>query len=253
MVRRLTFLLSVMLFCFILFFFSSTFSKPVDFIVNMLSFPRVTLHSSIYAQGRLTREDTLLIENKKLSEQLTKMDLLKRDNDALRSQFQETSQLSSDLLPAKVIGFTGVLNNPTTLILNQGEKSHVRTGMAVIVGENLVGKIGKTTNWSSELILPVSKKFSTLGVAASHNSPGIIRGEEDFILFENIVITDSISKNEMVVTKGEKSLNGVGIPPDLIIGKIVLVNKSETQPFQSAQIKSLVDFKKLTIVFIITK
>lgn len=253
MVRRLMFLLCVMLFCIILFFFSSTLSKPIDFIVSILSFPRTGLYSVVYAQGKLTREDTLLIENKKLSEQLAKMDSLKRDNDALRSQFQETTQLSTDLLPAKVIGFTGALNNPTTLILNQGENNHVRSGMAVIVGANLVGKIGKTTHWSSELILPVSKKFSTLGVTSEHNSPGIIKGEEDFILFENVVITDFISKNEMVVTKGEKGLNGLGIPPDLIIGKIVLVNKSETQPFQSAQVKSLVDFKKLTIVFIITK
>ncbi|MBP6913459.1 MAG: rod shape-determining protein MreC [Candidatus Levybacteria bacterium] len=253
MVKHLIPLLCVMLLCILFVVFSSTISKPIDFLVNTLSFPRMVLHSSVYAQGKLTREDTLLIENKKLSEELVKMESLKKDNDALRSQFQETTYLSTNLLPAKVVGFTGALNNPNALILDQGEKNHVKSGMAVIVGVNLVGKIGKTTSWSSELILPVSKKFSTLGVSASHNSPGIVKGEEDFIMFENVVITDSISKNEMVITKGEKSLGGIGIPPDLIIGKIMLVNKSETQPFQNAQIKSLIDFKKLTTVFIITK
>lgn len=230
----------------LLLFFSNVVSYPFDFLTRLASFPRSVMYAAAHAESAPSEQDKLIAENRRLSEKLVQMDALKRDNDALRSQFQDTVLSSQSLLPARVIGSTGALSNPTSLILDQGAKSGIKSGMAVVSGHNLVGEIGRVTTWNSELILPLNKKFSTLAISSEHNSPGIVRGEEDFMLFDHIVITDTVSKNEMVVTKGED-----GIPPDLIVGKIITVNKSETQPFQSAVIKSFVNFKKLTTVFVV--
>lgn len=235
------------------FIFSNVASYPFDFISSLLSSPRSILYSYANASGKPSEIDILKAENAKLLERLSEMNALKKDNEALRSQFQETIISPQKLLPAKIVGFSGQINNPTTLILDQGTRSGVKKGMAVISKQNLVGIIGDTSSWDSELILPTSKRFSALAVTSTKNTPGIINGEEDFILLTHVVITDTLSKNDLVVTRGGKDKNGVGIPESLTIGKIVTVQKSETQPFQSAVIKSLVNFKKLTTVFVVTQ
>ena len=236
-----------------LFIFSDFLSSPFDSITRLFSYPRAGLYSFAHAQGRDSETDKLISENKKLREQLSQMHFLKTDNDALRSQFQDTTVSSEKLLPAKIIGFKGSILNPSGFILDQGEKSSIKKGMAVVLGHDLVGKIGKVTSYYSEVDLPKNKNFSTLAVSTDNNAPGILVGQEDFMLFGDVVITDTISKNETVITKGDVNSSGVGIPPGLIIGKIKTINNSETKPFQSAVVESLLDFKKLTTVFVITK
>lgn len=237
----------------ILFLFSQKISTPFDFISYLSSPPRAFLYSSVHAETKPTELDLLKQENIDLRAKLIKFNSLQTDNNALRNQFEDTTLPSQTLLPAKVIGFIGTLDNPTELFLDQGGNSGVKEGMAVVSGHILIGKIKKVTPWNSELVLTVSKIFSTLGSANGNGATGVISGEDDFILFDHIVITDTISKGETVVSKGEVDANGKGVPAGLIVGEVVSVNKSESSPFQSAFIKPLIDFKKLTTVFIVTK
>lgn len=235
-----------------IFLLSQKISAPFDFI-SYLSFPpRAFLYSAVHARNKPTELDMLKQENIVLRSKLVKLDALQKDNNALRGQFEDAVLSSQTLLPAKVIGFSGSFNNPTELLLDEGENSGVKKGMAVVSGHVLVGKIGKVTPWNSKLILTVSKKFSTLGVLSKNNTTGVIKGEDNFILFDHVVITDSLTNSETVVTKGEADTNGIGIPANLIVGKVANVNKSDTSPFQSAFIKPLIDFSKLTTVFVIT-
>lgn len=236
-----------------LFIFSSSLSFPFDFASSLASSPRAFIYSIANASSKPTELEIVKAENGKLLAKLSQMNALKKDNDALRSQFQDTVISSQRLLPARVVGFNGSPDNPTVLLLDQGSRNHIKKGMPVILKHDLIGKIGNVSPWNSELILPFNRNFSTLAVTSENNSPGIINGEEDFILLNHVVITDTISKNDIVVTKGEKDKNGVGVPPDLIIGKITALNKSETQPFQSAVVKSVVNFKKLTTIFVIVQ
>lgn len=253
MSTRLVIVLSFFFLSLFLFFSSQFISSPFNFLTQLLSTPRASLYSFAHASGKDPEIDRLTSENKKLREQISQMHFLKQDNAALRSQFQDTLISSEKLLPARVIGFKGSILSPSAFILDQGEKSNVKKGMAVVLGHELVGKIGKTAPYFSEVNLPRSKNFSTLAVSADNNTPGILVGQEDFMLFGDVVITDTISKNETIITKGDTDDSGIGIPPGLIIGKIKTVNKSETKPFQSAVVESLLDFKKLTTVFVLTK
>lgn len=230
---------------------SQNVSTPFYFIAHIVSPVRESLYKSVYASGRQTEFDVLKAENLKLKTQLVELNVLKNDNAALRDQFKETLLAPTKLLPANIIGFKGSVNFPTTLVLNQGSQSGVKNGQGVVLGQVLLGKIGKVTNWSSELILTVSKNFSTLGVISENNSPGIITGAEEFILFDHVAITDTISKGNSIVTKGEVGENGASIPPNLMIGTVIAVNKSETSTFQSAILKSPIDARKLSTVFVV--
>ncbi|MFI5265486.1 MAG: rod shape-determining protein MreC [Candidatus Levyibacteriota bacterium] len=233
--------------------FSSKVSIPFDFITFLSSPARAYLYQAAHAETKPTQLDILTKENIGLRAKLTTLNELQKDNDALRSQFEDTTIPPETLLPAKVIGFSGSFDAPIELFLNQGKNSGVKQGMAVISGHTLVGKIGRITLWNSELILTVSKKFSTIGTLNGGSSSGVVNGEDGIILLDNVVITDSISKGDTVVSKGDIDASGIGIPADLIVGKVLTVNKSDTSPFQSALIKPLVGFEKLTTVFIVTQ
>lgn len=225
--------------------------SPFYFVSSLFSIPRFALHSLAYANSNSDELSQLRKENIKLKELLQEMSTIKKDNTALRSQFEDTTTSSSTLLPARIVGFKGSPQNPTSFVLDQGAKSGIIKGMPVIIGKNLVGKIIDTNPYFSEAMLVTHKNFSTIALSGDHNSPGIIQGFDEFILFDHVVITDTISKNENVITKGELDKNGVGIPPDFIIGKIEKVNKSDAKPFQNATVQSLLDFNSLSTVFVI--
>lgn len=231
----------------------SKISTPFSFLAHLASPLRASMYSSAHAADKTPTElDRVKNENSKLISQMVSYNNLKKDNVALRSQFQDTSITSEKLVPAHIVGFKGAISSPDTFVVDIGSNSHVKTGMAVILGNSLVGQVSKVTQYFSEIILVTNKNFSTLALTSAGNSPGIITGEDDFILFDHVVITDTISQKDTVVSKGGQNINGIGIPANLIIGKIMSVHKSETSPFQSAIVKSLLNFSKINMVFVVT-
>ena len=67
---------------------------------------------------------------------------------------------------------------------------------------------------------------------------------------EHLEIFD-LQKGDLVVSKGDVS-RGVQVPPNLVIGKIISVNKQTSNLFQTAQVQSLVDVSRLERVFVWT-
>ncbi len=236
----------------VIFFVSQTIlMSPVYFLSSLFSLPRASLYSLVYADKTSDEISLLRLENTKLKEKLQELNTLKKDNEALRSQFEDATVVTNALVPAKVVGLKGSVQSPTNFILDQGTTSGIKKGMPVVVGQQLVGKIIKVSSYFSEVMLVVNKDFSTIAQSGENSSPGIIQGYDEFILFDHVVITDTISKKETVVTKGELDSNGVGIPPGFIVGEIIKVNKSDTKPLQSATVKSLLKFSSLPVVFVL--
>lgn len=191
-------------------------------------------------------------ENQELTKKLIDIENIKLDNEALRSQFESGSTLKYKMLPANVIGYLGKFSYPASLIIDQGNLKGLFPGMAVIVGNQLVGKIGRVSGAYSEVILVNNNNFTGLGISSENNAPGIIVGAADFAVFERVDVSETLTEGETVLTKGEINDKGYGIPPDLIVGKISSINKSETLPFQTAKVESEVQFSKLHKVFVIT-
>ncbi len=225
--------------------------SPFYFVSSLFSVPRASLYSLVHANSNSDELSQLKKENVRLRELLQELHAIKKDNIALRSQFEDTTISSSTLLPARIVGFKGSPQNPTSFVLDQGSNSGILKDMPVIVGKQLVGKIIDVNPYFSEVMLVIHKNFSAIAETGEHKSPGIIQGYDEFILFDHVVITDTISKDENVITKGELGRNGVGIPPGFIIGKIIKVNKSDTKPFQSATVQTLLDFNSLSTVFVV--
>jgi rod shape-determining protein MreC len=142
---------------------------------------------------------------------------------------------------------------PSEFIVNAGKKDGIKKGMTVIYEKYLIGKIDSVGQNYSVVTTPISPKFRVLAKFPDTNANGLIVGRSDFMLFDGVVITDTLKNNGVILTKGEVGSDGIGVVPDLIIGKITSISKNETSPFQSAEVMPVIDFSKLTNVFIIAQ
>jgi len=198
---------------------------------------------------------TLVTENLKMKKQLSDQKNILTENSALKNQFDSAPDKSSDLVPAKVIGSPGFMPGislPAFLILNKGEKAGIKIGATVISNNYLVGKIIYSTAEISKVELITNKNSSfTAKVQGDYDANGIIKGQgENEIVFDNVLLTTKLNKDDEVVTKGDKNEKGEGYPPDISVGKIISIEKKQSDLFQKATILSPIDFKNLILVFV---
>ncbi len=255
--QRKKILITILVLSFIsllLFFYKN--SPPVLFfegiVQNVFSAPK----SILYAVGKKDIDKKvaeLTKKNRELEAKMVDYQLLKRDNEALKSQFVTSGETTQSLVAAKIIGFQGNGKIPSQFIINAGKKEGLKEGMSVIFGKYLVGKIVTVGQNYSVVTTPFSEKFKVLAKLPETNANGIILGRSDLLLFDGVVITDTLKKDGIIVTKGEVDSSGIGVVPDLIIGKITSISKNETSPFQSAEVMPVIEYPKLIDVFVISQ
>lgn len=199
---------------------------------------------------------SLTTENLKLKKQMQNIKNITDENNALRNQFAASEETSQSLLPAKIIGSPGFIPGvtlPEYFIINKGKKAGVKIGDPVVVENYLVGKITSTFPDFSKIELVTNKNSSfTAKIVSESEIAGVIKGEGNGEMeLGNVILSNDLKKDSVVLTKGDKDDHGNGYPPDLNIGKIISVDKKQSDLFQKASIKSPIDFKNLEIVFIL--
>ncbi len=234
----------------VVYFARSTF--PVTFITGGIEKIFKPL-KMIMVGDRVGKDEVVRLkeENVKLLEKFVDLESIKKDNQALRSQFQESPIPTKNLLPAQVIGYVGNFSNPDILVIDKGKNQNVKKGSIVIFGNNLVGVISTVGPEYSSIVLPYNSNFLTLGKTIQ-GGEGVLRGAGSFIILDKVTIGEKISKGDMVLSYGDINSSGIGIPSDIIVGKITSIEKVETRPFQTAKVESLLDFTKLNLVFVRT-
>jgi rod shape-determining protein MreC len=171
----------------------------------------------------------------------------------LRDQFETTQISAPDLLPAQIIGSPKSLPTeiPTTFVLDKGSRDGVKLGQTVVYKNNLVGKIVAVSQKLSTMIVVSNSSFVTAGKTAKSEAIGVIKGKGgDDITLDTVLLSEDLKTSDVVVTKGDINNKGEGVPPNLIVGKITSVDKKPSALFQSASVKSLLSFSKLSTVFI---
>lgn len=219
-------------------------------VQSIFSSPKSILYS-IGKKETDNKVNVLTKRNLELERKLSDYELLKKDNDALKSQFDISGATSQNLIAASIIGFQGNSKKPSELIINVGKKDNIKIGMTVIFEKYLVGKISEASQNFSVVTTPLDQNFRVLAKLPKTNASGLLVGRGDFMLLDGVLITDTLEKDGVIVTKGEVDSHGVGVVPDIIIGKITSISKNETAPFQSAEVTLLINYSKLTDVFVI--
>ncbi len=231
-------------------------SPPVVFIQGVLQSIFNAPKSYMYSLGKSERNDRENQLNKKirsLEQQIVKYHIMEKDNEALKSQFTVSGETTQSMVAAKIIGVQGENQKPHTFTINAGKSEGLQKNMTVIFEKYLVGKIEEVSEHFSVVVTPYNPKFQVLAKLVETNANGIVLGRSDLMLFDGVLITDQLKKGGIVVTKGEVDRNGIGVIPDIILGKISSISKRETAPFQSAQLEPVINYQKLTNVFVISK
>jgi rod shape-determining protein MreC len=134
------------------------------------------------------------------------------------------------------------------VIINRGSDDGIRRGMSVVTQQGLVGRIAAVTAGAARVQL-ITDPASSINVRiepsrAPANLIGDITGE---LALELVPQSASVQIGDLVLTSGL----GGNYPPDLLIGQVASIRKSETDLFQSGVVQAVVDFNDLEIVLII--
>lgn len=186
-------------------------------------------------------------QNLDLVKKLKDYNLLKGENNALKDQFQNSFSKTLNLSPATIIGFPS-----ENYVINKGERDGVRAGQAVIINDMVIGKIVKTSSTISLVNLISNASFSTTAKDLETSALGVVKGlGNGELLLDNVLLSEKLNLQDIVVTKGDMNMENIGMPADLMLGKIVSIDKKPSALFQTAKIKSLVDFTRLSTVFVV--
>lgn len=220
-------------------FLSSFLEKPTS-AIQSLSYNMFQKLPFISEDPRIKKLED---ENLELLSRVAGFEKLKRENAALSDQFQTAYPQSIQLLKAKIIGAPGFF------ILNKGLKDNLKIGSAVVVKDNLVGVVSQVSPNLSKVAVVNNSSFS-FTAKTENGALGLIRGGGGNLILDNILLSENIMEGELVLTKGDINQDGIGIPPDLIVGKIKSVEKNPSALFQKAQIASFINFANLSFVFV---
>lgn len=254
----LIFFILLLLSVFIFFFSRSGFLKSSTSvfysITAFFSKPSYNFFSTFTNFGENGKVKKLREENLSLAREIVNQRRLIAENKSLHDQFLLPNPKSLNLLPANIVGaprFLPGITSPESFVIDVGEKDKVKVGDGVVLKDNLIGKITKTSDFLSQVIL-VTNPSSQFAAKTVQGVLGVVKGQgnQDMIL-DNVLLSDSLEKDNFVVTTGDLALDGSGIPPDFIVGKITSVDKNPSSLFQQGKLESLVDFSKISGVFVV--
>lgn len=202
----------------------------------------VVLSLPFLSNGRIT---SLIDERNTLLGKLTTLEKLEKENEDLRMQLGIPKERGQKLILAHVLSTTRFF------IIDKGEEDDVRLGDTVTFKNIFVGKIVAVQKKTSRVMTPVEKE-SILGAKARQTGArGLVKGTADGMIFSEVILSEKLTENDTIATIGDLDEISGGIRPDLLIGTLLHIRKSEDQLFQEADIAPLIDYKTLQNVFVI--
>ena len=198
---------------------------------------------NVFLQAEVNR---LLVENVQLRE-------LERENKELRALLNYTKNNPDfDYTSASVVGRV-IGADPSnllyTIFIDVGVNDGVTPGMPVITHRGLVGRVTQVSPNSAQVLLIIDPASSVNALVQNSRVHGIVRGElAGGLLMERIPQGEKVTPGDLVLTSGL----GGAFPNKLVIGQITEVFQRDLDLFQSARIRSTVDFGGLETVLVLT-
>jgi rod shape-determining protein MreC len=150
---------------------------------------------------------------------------------------------------ANVIGYD---TSPAvrSILIDKGSDDGLRVGMPVESSRGLIGRIFRTTQNSAQVVL-ITDNASAIPVRlGTSRATGSLkgRGATGDLIVDWIDLKFQVELGEVVLTSGL----GGDFPQDIVIGRVVQVDRNEAELFQQAIVQPATDFDTMEIVFVIT-
>ena len=137
-----------------------------------------------------------------------------------------------------------------SILIDKGIEDGVRAGMPVEAARGLIGQVYRATNNAAQVAL-LTETASAIPVRlGTTRATGMLRGAGRGALptLDWIDLQYVVEVGELVMTSGL----GGNFPADLVIGRVVEVERNEAELFQRAIVQPAVDFRTLETVFVVT-
>ncbi len=199
-------------------------------------------------QARLQDENTtLLAENRELRLRMRALMRVEDENREFRRALQLRERVPEDLLAAAVIG---VEHSPffraLKLQIDRGQ-AYVAKDMAVIADTGVVGRVEKTSDSHSDIVLLTDPRSKLAVEVARTRAPGIVVGAgEDLLSAQIIPSDDPVVVGDMIQTSGADKLFPRGHP----VGQVVKVEQLVGDQ-QRIDVVPAVRFDRLSMVWVV--
>lgn len=228
---------------------TNVLKTPFDFIGNTIT--KYTNYDKIYQeyeQMKNSFEDNqiLIAKNEQLSYELEELKLLID---------MENTLTDYDSITARVV----MRNNGywyNTVTINKGSKDGIKSDMAVVSSEGLIGKTTNVGNYTSEIKLITTSdntnNISSSVLSSNNNYYGIINAYDqnnNTLVLEGISNTVVVDENSNVVTSG---LGGV-YPSGILIGSIHSISTDNYGLAKIIKITPAADFNDISYVNILVR
>ncbi|SHI02648.1 rod shape-determining protein MreC [Clostridium collagenovorans DSM 3089] len=267
--NKLAILIVVLSIGFLVLIGTSTKSPNTNLAENGIGAVLNPIHRVLYKVGTKVRSSFSFItnfkevknENNELKDQNRELknkalgyDILKKENDRLRSMLNYVESSSNDYsyIGADIIGISGnsFLDG---FIINHGSDNGIEKGMVAMTGEGLVGQVTSVgSNWAIVQSLS-NENIAVAGyVERVSENNGIVKGYRDdnnrlLAQIEIPSLESEIQKGDIILTSG---IGGI-YPKGLKIGEVIEVTENKADISKTGIIKPYVDINKLEEIFIV--
>lgn len=136
-----------------------------------------------------------------------------------------------------------------TLVINRGARDGIAIGMPVVVRQGLIGRIDQVSAGAARVLLLTDQSSAVSARLQTSRELGSVVGQlSGNMQLQFVPIEATIQDGDLVLTSGL----GGNFPPDLVIGQVVSVQQFQFDLYQTAEIRSLVNFDTLEVVLVIT-
>ena len=213
----------------ILIFFESINVKPLDTIRSItkdliyrgsvfVSFPVksagnfahfVENHFALYE-----KHNDLIRENNELKNKISKEEFLELENSQLRKLIEDQTDSPSSLVSARVMldKQSPYLNS---FVINIGSNKNIKNGLAVLDGENFIGRIVDVNFFSSRVLLVSDLNSKIPIISEPSGTHGILSGHGiEKPTLEYLPIDNQIQNGDKIYTSGKEGI----FKPGIVIG-----------------------------------
>lgn len=135
-----------------------------------------------------------------------------------------------------------------SVIISQGTSAGIRAGMPVITDLGLVGVVAGATPQNAKVLLAIDLQSRIDAYVQRTRARGTVRGRSGELCdFGYVLRDDDVREGDTLLTSG---LGGL-YPKGLVVGRVTRVERKPYGLFQTAEVRTAVDFGRLEEVFVL--
>jgi len=198
---------------------------------------------------RIKRESELFAsENLLLRSRLLAMAELRKENERLQALMDFKTKSKMDLIAARVVAQDLLSSDHSTIRINKGTHHGLKSGLAVITTQGIVGHTFRTESFSTYVML-LSDRYTVVdGVVSRSRARGLVEGQgAGKAGLHYVEKSVDVQQGDLIVTSGLDNIFPKGFP-------VAIVDSVENKPYSvslKVVLTPVVDPNQIEEVFVI--